>query len=195
MQNTGVLGRFTLPQYTKLWIWSLHDYSLGSFHGYTDTWARQGYMRLQLLDIRKRIPNWRQKNIRFKNVMFQRVIYIAKVQFKIKQKLYEKQSLRQGWHSLSCHRGCCTDICHFNVWAVFLSCRMEALSAVAVPRSQTKGSMGYKPPKGSAVKNGGLPEKAVQNTYSMLLLKVSASGKVFVSCGICIFPSFVISCE
>lgn len=53
-------------------------------------------MRLQLLGIRKRIANRRQKNVSFKNVMFQRVIYIAKVQFKIKQKLYEKQSLRQG---------------------------------------------------------------------------------------------------
>lgn len=38
---------------------------------------------------------------------------------------------------------------------------MEPLSAVAVPRGQTKGSMGYKPPKGSAVKNGGVLEKAV----------------------------------
>ena len=85
---------------------------------------------------RKRGRSWRQKNIKF-----QRVICMVKVKIKIKQKLYEKQSIRQGWHSCSCHRGCCTDSYHFSVWVVFLSHRMEPLLVAAVSHDQTKGSM------------------------------------------------------
>ena len=149
-------------------------------------------MRHQLLGIRKSVRNWRQKN-----VTFQRLTCVAKVQFKIKQKLYEKQSLRQGWHSFSCHRGCCTDSCHFSVWVVFLSCRMEPLSAVAVPRDQTKGSVGVQATKSQCCEEGGLAGEG----YMKHLLHAAAEesvlqGKFLVSCGIKYFSIFChLTCE
>lgn len=88
-------------------------------------------------------------------------VHVAKVQLKIKQKLYEKQSPRQGWHSLGCPRGCCTDSCHFSVWVVFLCHRMEPLLVV----TEKSAVCGHEFPKDRAGTNRDLLEKALQSTY------------------------------
>lgn len=109
---------------------------------------------------------------------------------KIKKKLYEKQSPRQGWHSLSCLRGCCTDSCHFSVWVVFLCHRMEPLLA------EKSAMCGHESPKDRAGKNRDLLEEALQSTYSKLLMKSVIQKNLLVSCGIMYFSIFChFTCE
>lgn len=186
MQNTGVPGRLAFSRCTKLWACPLHDSAAWEASVVRQTREPGKSMRHQLLGARKRVRNCRQKN-----VTFQRVICIAKVQFKIKQKLCERQSPRQGWHSFSCHRGCCTDSCHFSVWVVFLSHRMEPLSAVAIPRGRTKGSVGVRATKKQCSEERGFAgEGCVKHLLHAAAEESVLQGKFLVSCGVMYFSTF-----